>query len=157
MLKLILLRHGEAVNYSSREEDFERSLSEYGRDEIRRSGSFLRENNYIPDQIISSGAARTTETTHIVQNQLSSAVVPINDGELFLASADKILHYICKHGRDNTLLYVGHNFGISNIVEYLTGTPVLLSTGSVIVLCSETENWSLLSKETCRIMDQFVP
>lgn len=156
MLQLFLLRHGKAEKYSKKEDDFYRKLDRMGTAEVNQIGYILRQEGINIDQIISSGATRARETTGIMNHYLSVKDISYDDS-LFLTGADHIVHKISKSGTGQNLLYVGHNFGISDAVGYLTTNPMSLSTSMLVKIGFEQDNWAEISRETGTILEIYAP
>lgn len=156
MLELYLLRHGKATKYTSESTDFERHLNKQGTAQINQIGYRLK--NEFPgiSQIISSTAQRTTETSEIVNFYLEVPKINFFD-ELYLANYDTILTSLCKEAKAEKVLYVGHNNGISDLASYLANERILLSTGELIILQFELDNWELLSGGLGIIKNQIKP
>lgn len=58
-IEIVILRHGEADQATP---DRERSLTDYGRRQIKSQYQWLKEQNFQPDMILHSPYKRTTET-----------------------------------------------------------------------------------------------
>lgn len=71
--KIIFVRHAKALSREKWEgEDFDRTLSPFGRDSARVLGQYLRIIGAVPDRIVSSPAARTLETADIIMARIGS-------------------------------------------------------------------------------------
>ena len=89
------------------------------------------ENDYIPQQIVSSSAVRAKQTTELVVENLTDKQPDkiIFDEELYLASLDKLVEIInaYKDGL-NSLMIVAHNPGLEQLLYYLTRNMIGAST-----------------------------
>ncbi len=130
-MKLFLLRHGKAEQAVENQKDFDRSLNKKGEKQCKKIGKFLK--NQGIEKIISSAAARTKESTKIVNKQLQIEDVSF-DKTLYLASSTAINEVINNLVTAKTTLVVGHNFGISELIDYYTGNAVILSTGCMAII-----------------------
>ena len=115
MDRLILLRHGDAERDSESGDDFDRRLSDRGREESARMGETLAELGLVPDLVLASGAMRTRETWAALAQAFPKAKVTFED-ELYLAEPERVRRAIdqacegCK-----TLMVVGHNPGLQDL------------------------------------------
>ena len=156
MLQLLLLRHGKAVKYQDDTTDFNRHLNKEGTAQINQVGYILRERGLKPGQIISSGAVRTTQTAEIANHFLQLPKIEFDD-QLYLANKTAILHKINTAAKAKILLYVGHNNGISDLASYLTGKQTDMSTGELVHLQFEFDDWKLVSGHTARLVERLIP
>ena len=139
MLKLILLRHGKAANPESGQEDYDRPLNRKGIVQINQIGHHLSTVCDI-EQIISSSAKRTFETSQIVNHYLQLKAVDFNKS-LYLANEEQILTEIKSRAKKDQILYVGHNFGISNLASLLGGNSISMTTGMMVSFNFAATNW----------------
>lgn len=115
--RLILMRHATAATGGGR--DFDRPLTDAGRDEARRVGERLRILAQAPTRVISSSARRCQETWAAVCAGLGpdgpEPAAVEQDEALYNASPRELLEAIrdVVDGVDGTLLVVAHNPGIS--------------------------------------------
>ena len=153
-MKLYILRHGKAVEPSENIKDFNRSLSEKGINQADKIGQFLRDKKI--GQIISSSAVRTKETCLIINNYIYCSNISYHD-DLYLSSSQTILENICLNGKSDNLLFVGHNFGISDFVSDLSNENMTLSTCMLVELNIEIDNWKMLSSGLGAIQKTIKP
>ncbi len=148
MLKLLIIRHGNALKSKKNEVDFERKLSNKGITQVNHVGSVLKNEGLFLEKIISSSAIRTKETTEIINQYLTIGNVQFED-KLYLADRDHILDRIIRNGNSvKTLLLVGHNFGLSDFVNHLSGSSLLMSTSMLIEIHFNFDNWAMLNWNT---------
>ena len=140
MLQLILLRHGKAANAIDGQEDYERPLNRKGVVQINQIGQLLKDKGYSPQQIISSSSKRTSETTYITNHYLKVQDVTF-EKDLYLAEETHILSQIKEKASCAQILYVGHNFGISNLASVLSGNSISMSTGMIVVFNFDSTTW----------------
>lgn len=140
-MKLLLLRHGQAVHPEPEMKDFDRSLSQKGQRQSHKMGNWLKEEGFQIDQLIFSEAKRTTETTQIV-SEYCSISSKISSKDLYLTDAKSILKYINEHAKGDTVLYVGHNFGISQLVGVLSGVKLTLTTCMLAIIEFDISDWN---------------
>lgn len=156
MLKLYLLRHGKAANPENYAEDFDRPLNKKGVAQINQVGFKLQYDKIQFDQLISSSAERTKNTTSIANHYLGIQKVDFFR-ELYLARQDFILHHIIKNASSKSILYVGHNFGISDLATYLSGEHMSLTTGHLVGFEFDLDNWDEIIEGSGRLIENFSP
>lgn len=139
-MRLILLRHAEAVERSS--SDFARRLTLKGREQAARAGCFLRDHNLRPDHILCSPYLRARETAAVVaaQMQLPLAAPPspgivdspqdvaalaliLEDAALGCGMRPEAALSILRHLPENDcILLVGHQPDFGILTAFLTGS-----------------------------------
>jgi phosphohistidine phosphatase len=82
----------------------------------------MNENNHTPQKIISSPALRAKETIELVAEQISKFNLEdlTYEDELYLAGFTQLIEFINTYkDKVQSLMLVGHNPGIENLVNYL--------------------------------------
>lgn len=104
--------------------------------------------------ILCSGAKRTRET--LDQIALSDAEIEFRD-ELYLCSRQTILQAIwdCKSSKD--LMIIGHNFGISDLAEYLLEDYIEMRTCELLVFNFDIDTWQEVSRGVGQLIDRYHP
>ena len=155
MRRLLLLRHAKAVQDSG-EGDHARALTERGRKDAARMGHAMDRRGYIPDLVVCSDAARTTETWRRLSPELAKIPKVEFAKALYLASPKNILAQIGGSADDvKTLMLIGHNPGIEECAVRLARKPVSKAesrkladmrekfpTCALAVLDFDAESWS---------------
>lgn len=153
-MNLFILRHGEAVNSGVGLNDFNRKLSENGILQAVKIADYLK-NEHI-QQIICSNALRAYETASIVDEIIKSDSF-LDFKELYLADSHTIKSFISEHATKDNVLFVGHNFGISDFVSELSGEQITMSTCMLVKFEMEIDDWKLLSNGTGLIKTKIEP
>lgn len=151
---LTLLRHGEAAVGHGQSADFDRPLTINGRKQLTRLGSLLKSEELDFDLTLYSPARRTSETLEIVSEDLEVGVKQKMD-KIYNASLGSLLQVLQNTpSQFNHLLLVGHNPAVSHLQGYLTGdTSIIFSPGMMVRMEFEMEDWTLVSANTCRIIE----
>ncbi len=126
--ELLLLRHAKS-DWSVEMDDFSRPLKKRGRRSAKQIGRWLREQDLIPDTILSSPAIRALATAQRVCRQLGidkSAI--ICDPRIYEADASTLLTVLRTSCHERRVLLVGHNPGLENLLSKLINDSVPLST-----------------------------
>ncbi|MEP7187355.1 MAG: histidine phosphatase family protein [Rhodanobacter sp.] len=119
MHELILLRHAEAVPLETPGDDLERPLSPRGEQEAQAAGLWLATHGLRPERVLCSPSKRTDETTRLALAALDDAPVPQMASEIYDASPGELLALLDQHGDAGTVMLVGHNPGIEQLVALL--------------------------------------
>ncbi len=114
----IALRHAHAEAQSADGNDFSRELSERGREEARRAADALAAmlDGRVP-RIVASPAARAEATAQIVADRLGDTVG--YNARIYEATPGALLDVFNATGPTETVLLVGHNPGIEELVALL--------------------------------------
>lgn len=150
MKKILFIRHGKAKRSSDSGKDFDRKLNNKGRIQAHVIGHLLLEKGIKPNQIFSSDAARTSETIEIINAILSGNGKPIHwKPELYLCDLNTILQFCFNQDDSNDFIAIcGHNFGISDCLNYFTEMDLELSTCGTALVTFEAGTWQEISKGT---------
>src|SRR5688572_22674308 len=132
MKTLLVLRHAKSSWNDPALDDHERPLNERGRRDAPRMGELVREYGLIPDIVISSDAVRAQLTAEAVAEAARYAGEILLDQRLYIASPADILSLL-RTVRENaeTIMIVGHNPGLEELVEHLTGKCPDLPTATL--------------------------
>tara|TARA_B100000470_G_scaffold128481_1_gene99429 strand:+ start:92 stop:577 length:486 start_codon:yes stop_codon:yes gene_type:complete len=116
------MRHAKSDWSSPQISDFERPINKRGTRNAIRIGGWMNENNHTPQKIISSPALRAKETIELVTEQISKFNLEdlTYEDELYLAGFTQLIEFINTYkDKVQSLMLVGHNPGIENLVNYL--------------------------------------
>ena len=117
-MNLYLLRHAKS-SWESYEDDHDRVLSERGRNDASTLGEYLHENNINFENTLCSSSQRTRETISIINKVSPYSIDEINYlNSLYHASSNKIKEVVQNYS-NKSLLIVGHNPGISELISDL--------------------------------------
>ncbi|MFN7877611.1 MAG: SixA phosphatase family protein [Pirellula sp.] len=139
MKKLILMRHAKS-DWSQNEPDKRRPLNSRGRTAAPRMAEWLRDSSLWPDVLLCSTATRTMETWQLMGeiSKHKTTTVEFLD-ELYLAHELVIYQTICDHWARfdscETLMVLGHNPGMENLVSMLAGVSLEMPTAAVAAFC----------------------
>ncbi|THH34462.1 histidine phosphatase family protein [Aliishimia ponticola] len=120
MRRLILMRHAKSSWDSAGLADHARPLNPRGVASAAAMGDWLRQNGYVPDQVICSSARRTQETLEGLG--LDDAAPQITDALYHAGPADILAALRSAEGR--CVLILGHNPGMADFaVRILSDAP----------------------------------
>jgi phosphohistidine phosphatase len=149
MKTLLVLRHAKSSWNDPQLDDHERPLNERGRRDGPRMGKLVREYGLIPDIVISSDAVRARLTAEAVAAAARYVGEIVLDPHLYAASPADILSLL-RTVRENaeTVMIIGHNPGLEELVEQLTGERHDLPTAALAHIVLEIDQWRDLTLST---------
>ena len=134
MRTLILLRHGKS-DWSGGEPDHLRPLARRGRRQAPVAGRWLAEHVGVIDLAVVSPAERTLETWRLAAAELAVPPPVREDDRVYAGSAPSLLGVLQElPGEVATVVLVGHNPGVEDLVASLTGRWVPMPTSSLAVI-----------------------
>lgn len=143
MKTLLLMRHAKASPSVPGVADFDRPLLEEGRIAAALVGSFLKREQFTIDEAISSPAVRARET---IESVLLAAGVSLEvhaDQRLYEGGSLLLLEVVSEiDDYLETVLLVGHNPVLEDLVQHLTGERVHLSPATLTHMECDAEKWS---------------
>jgi phosphohistidine phosphatase len=143
MKTLFLLRHAKSSWKDSTLQDFDRPLNGRGRKASELVGAFIRKQKLMPDLVLSSPAVRARETIEIVLKAAKLEVELRYDQRIYEAGALRLLEVISQiDEHKNAVMIVGHNPGLEELLEVLTGRPERINTGALAKIDLATTKWS---------------
>ena len=149
MKTLLILRHGKSDWSYPALADHDRPLNQRGKRDVPRMGRLLRHEQLTPDLIISSTAKRARKSASLAAEACGY------DGEiqlaktLYLAGPEaylEILHLLPDKCR--SVMVVGHNPGLEELLETLTGEAETLSTAALAQVSLPVTHWRDLDGDT---------
>ena len=148
MKKLLLLRHGNAASRLSNMSDYNRPLNNTGKQEITNIADKLKENNNLPELIVSSSAQRAISSAGIIQNKES--IIKLSETEiLYSASIFEYIDILNTQKQElKSIMIVAHNPTISGFISKLTGKHLGMGTGNLCILELDIEEWRNLDFNT---------
>jgi len=152
--QLLIIRHASADWPRNTQSDFERPLKEEGMAEANKLGLFLKGNKITPDHVLCSPANRTKSTFSIINHYLnvSEDLISFNK-DIYEASYKTLFKVLTKLDNEyNTVTLVGHNNGISDLINYLLDdSHISLPPAGIALLKFPVNNWEMISKGLAEI------
>ena len=145
---LLLLRHAKSSWKNKSLKDFDRPLNERGKRDAKAIGRLIRKEEIVPDLVLSSPAVRARETTAIVLATAKLATELRYDERIYEADALRLLEVISQIEENfNSVLLVGHNPGMEELLELLTGCSEHMSTATLAqIYLKGVDKWSKVSQ-----------
>ena len=157
MRRLFLIRHAKAEPGIG-QDDYERALTDRGRNDARRIASALAGHERLPEVLVHSGALRTLQTAEIFAAQWPRRVEL--QEEIALYDATQAMLFARAQALSDSVESVGfvaHNPGIGELAANLAGygsSPELRRLGikyptcAVAVIDFEIDAWSEVDRKT---------
>lgn len=155
--RLILMRHAKS-DWDVLQDDHARPLNGRGRKSAAALGSWMRQNDILPDQILCSSSARTVETCQ----RLNLDLDPELDVALYHATPEAMLTAL-RAAEGRCVLMIGHNPGIaalaSDLVSEVPNHPRFRDypTGATLVADFGIDGWGELILGTGQASAFVVP
>ena len=158
--KLFLMRHADALEKYDSITDFERPLSNKGQQQSQMSGTWLAQQNFFFDKIITSSALRTYQTSLIVAKcthyHLNKIIVY---GSLY--DSDLMTHINIVEealSQNDTVLMIGHNPVIGEFASFLTENfRGSFSNGQILGISLPDNVIHVSSGIGLEIIENFIP
>jgi phosphohistidine phosphatase len=143
MLTLYLLRHAKSSWDDASLRDFERPLTNRGREACALIGEFIEEKGIEFDLVLVSTAVRTRETIELIKERAKLRSEVRYDERIYEATVSQLLEVISQvdNDRENVLL-VGHNPGIEELLTLLTGEHLRVTTANFAKIKIQATKWS---------------
>lgn len=143
MKTLYLLRHAKSSWKDETLPDIERPLKGRGRKAAQKVGGFLKKEKIIPDLVLCSSAVRARQTAEIVMETAKLGTDLRFDERIYEAGPQRLLEVVRQIEKSKkTVLLVGHNPGLEEFLELLTGNVETMSTGTLSKIVLDASNWA---------------
>ena len=153
MKTLLLLRHAKSISTDGKFADFDRPLSDRGRKQAGLIGRYIKQRAIQLDFVLSSPAARARETTESVLQFAELRIEVRYDHRIYEATPLSLIAVVSEVDDDRkTVLLVGHNPGMEELLGLLTGHHDHMSPAALARIDVETENWDALAESTCKLV-----
>ncbi|MDX1970832.1 MAG: histidine phosphatase family protein [Planctomycetaceae bacterium] len=155
MKSLLLLRHAKSSWDHPELADHDRPLKQLGIEAAKRMGRWTLAKSLIPDRVLCSSAARTTETWDRVRSVWERAArtspeVTIHP-ELYACSTDAIRRVIAEFGRSSqSVMVIGHNPALQDLLSQLTGVDETFPTAAFAKIDLPIDDWVEIQQSDLR-------
>jgi phosphohistidine phosphatase len=159
-MKLLVLRHGQALDPPPGGDDIDRPLSAAGREAAATLGPVVQ--GLGPDFVLCSTALRARQTLDALElDGLPGTVVDVAyEAGLYGAEAEELLEQVREIDHDiSVALLVGHNPGVHNLVIELAGGASVprFKPATLAVLDLDVEQWWAVGPGSGSIVSLHVP
>ena len=144
MKTLLLLRHGKSGLKRTGLSDHDQLLKRRGREDAVRMSRVIAAERLVPELVMSSTARRARETAEEVAGAWGQEAPPLRfDRSLYLARPEALVDALhdLHPSNPNTILLVGHNPGLEELVERLTGKVEALPPAALAHVTLPIDDW----------------
>lgn len=162
--RLYLMRHAKSDWDDPKLGDHERPLTARGRKGAAAIARYIRDRKIAPDVVLCTSAVRAQETLEALRPSLGAATVKI-EPKLYEASSEDLLRRIKRLSpRASSVLLIGHNPAIQDLVLTLAGRGKdldsvrrKLPTSGIATLEARVDRWGALEPEGATLLDFVTP
>ena len=159
MKKLYLIRHAKS-DWSMGLKDIDRTLNKRGQKQSKELGVYFNKMNIFPDLMIASIAKRTKLTAQNIAKEIDYPIDKIQlEPSIYEAHYEQLLQTIWSITNDvDTVFFIGHNPGVSDLTHYLTNNYVEFKTSCLAIIeFRETEKWEDINYATGKLVQFITP
>ncbi|MFZ0546075.1 MAG: histidine phosphatase family protein [Candidatus Promineifilaceae bacterium] len=148
MKTLLLLRHAKSSWANAQLADHDRPLNGRGKGDAPKMGRLLDREELVPDLIISSSAERALTTAELAALSAGyNAEIQVVRA-LYLADPEDYIELLQQVSDNNErVMAVGHNPGIEELQEQLSGHYQRMSTAALAQIELPINHWGELDEE----------
>lgn len=155
MKTLTLVRHAKSSWSHPGLADLQRPLNRRGQRDAPRMGSRLAAQHIRPQIIVSSPAVRAMTTAEVIASELDTQPAEvIIDKRVFHAYSGQLLDVIRDFDASlHHVMLVGHNPGLTNLVEQLAQAGISnIPTCGIVVISFSLDHWREVSDGTGEVL-----
>ncbi len=149
--QLLLMRHAKSSWADGGLTDFDRPLNKRGLRVTPQMAEFVHLQGLTPDLVVSSSACRAKMTAELfVKNCKDVSEEQLSfTKEFYHAPAEVYCDFVGRFADESVdkLLFVGHNPGLEDLVEQLSGIWEVMPTAAVAHFRIEVSRWAEIGKE----------
>lgn len=123
--------------------DFERPLNARGQRDAPKMGQLLKDKGIVPEQILTSSANRALKTAELVALAADFSGDFQATRRFYLADPETYIDYLRDEAKDmhQTVMVVGHNPGMEDLVTELTGWSGRFTTANLAHVTLPIASW----------------
>lgn len=142
MKTLFLLRHAKSSWKDPDLADFDRPLNDRGRKAAELVGKYIAQEKLDLDLIIGSPAVRARQTIELALRSARRSVELRFDQRIYEASSTQLLEVVSQiEDERKSVLLVGHNPGMEELLSLLIGSEQHMPTASLAKVSQPTKKW----------------
>jgi phosphohistidine phosphatase len=157
---LTIVRHAKSSWKEPSLSDFDRPLNRRGKADAPEMGRRLAARGIRPDLVVTSPARRARKTAKIMAKEMGLGKDEIRrDGAIYGAELTSLVELVTGFDEEaGHVMLVGHNPGLTDLAEYLSGEPFgNIPTGGVVGLEFDIGTWSDLKRGAGRLLFTDIP
>ncbi|MFO8063897.1 MAG: SixA phosphatase family protein [Spirochaetota bacterium] len=142
MKRLLLYRHAKAEKTQENMADFLREITDEGERQARSIGQQLVKKEWIPQLILSSDAVRAVQTAEVTTEEAGLDWNIREQEQLYGADAADYISLVRELNDDyETVMVVGHNPAVEDLLSKIVKREVDMKTAWVAVLDLDIDSW----------------
>jgi phosphohistidine phosphatase len=159
MKTLLVLRHAKSSWREAELADHDRPLNKRGKRDAPRMGELMRAEGLLPDLILTSSARRALTTAELVAETSGYGGDIQVSRDLYAAGPEEFIAALCALPDElDTVLVVGHNPGLEELVELLTEESSAMPTATLAQVQLDIDRWvDLQEQESGRLVNLWLP
>ena len=156
MKTLLILRHAKSSWKDVTQADHDRPLNKRGLSDAPRMGQLLRDEDLLPDLIITSTARRALMTVEgLVEASGYDGEVHLTN-DFYHASTEAILAVLSQVPDDfQRVMVVGHNPGLEALLDVLTGEYLRIPTAALTQVSLSIQCWAEIGDDIMGVLVDF--
>ena len=153
MKQIYILRHAKSSWDNKNLTDFERPLSERGKNDAKKLCSYVHKNHFKIEKVICSKAKRTKQTFDLIADGLNFKIEDAYyTDKLYFGDTEYILKAITEiDEKFKNILIIGHNPTLHLLIERLTGVPIDKFTTCNLAIVNFNGSWKKISSDKCKL------
>jgi len=153
---LLLMRHAKSSWKDEALGDHDRPLNKRGQHDAPRMGQLMCEESLLPELVVSSTAERARATSALVAEAAGYDGEVLLTADLYHAGATDIVAVVHRlDDRYRSVLLVGHNPGMVDLLERLTGGGQHFPTAALAQLRLRVTHWHDVGLNTAATLIGF--
>lgn len=158
MKTLLILRHAKSAWDELDVADHDRPLNKRGKYDAPRVGQLLRDEDLVPDLILSSTAKRAHRTAKLAAEACGYKGEIELAETLYLAGPEAYLAALSSvPDKCRRVMVVGHNPGLEALLEKLTGEAKALPTAALAQVVLPIAYWRQVEAAEGRLLGLWLP
>jgi phosphohistidine phosphatase len=156
---LFVLRHGKSSWKNQYLADHDRPLKKRGKQDAPRMGRLLKDQDLVPDLIITSTAERALTTAELVALAADYTADIQVTRSFYHADGEEYIDFLAAlDSAAGRIMVVGHNPGLEHLVNLLTGAWERMPTAALAQIELPLDSWANLSVATTgRLVNLWLP
>ena len=158
--ELLILRHAKSDHSYPSLADFDRPLSERGRDDAHKIGQWIAQQQLHPDLIVTSPAKRTLQTIRRARSHFDhdNLIHCIEAMDVYESSYETLLSVLAQTPLAKRTLLVGHNPDLETLLTHLTQDDRLQQEVKLFPTCALAQlvlpaDWSQLNRGCAKLIN----
>jgi phosphohistidine phosphatase len=156
---LVVMRHAKSSWEDASLNDYERPLNKRGKLDASRMGKLIYQQDLAPQLVISSSAKRARKTAEAAAEYARYDGEIIFTRDFYHADVERFIERLKDVSDDfSRVMIVGHNPGLEELIEELTGRWERMPTAAVASIKLPIDQWSELSEKTVgKLINLWIP